>query len=542
MRLFFSLWLYLFLGSPCLFGQFHVSSGATVTVSGNATLTLDDIDFDNQGTFTAGTGTVKFIGSADNTVHSGGAVFNNVELDKAADGDLRLLDNMDVNGTFTFVGNGNLIEVDNFNLVIGASGSMTGGNATNYVLTDSTGLLVKKDMSNFTYPVGADASTYNPLILVESGTQDTVGVRVMPNAKENGTAGAAFTDGVVDASWEVTEDVAGGSNIDMTAQWDGTDELTGFDRADSGIADYTASDWDLPFADAGNAAGSDPYTRNRTGLGAGIYAVSGEKLLNHVQLEARVFLQGAFETTDMRDDLRIGGHIPTAEPYATLVGFTHVGRGGGESVSSTAIFDQPGTSDDIVDWVMVELRDKNDSLSVLETQSALVQRDGDIVDVDGFSPVGIPVADDDYFVMIRHRNHLGVRTPAVLNLSEGSSTSYDFTTASSQADGTDPMAEPATGIFAMWGGNARTDDRYVRVTPRVFPPPSLNSDRTYILDVILAGNPNGTFTGYSTGDTNMDGYVRATPRVFPPPLLDSDATFILDDVLNGDPNGMKTEQ
>ncbi|MEM6772650.1 MAG: hypothetical protein AAF597_18875, partial [Bacteroidota bacterium] len=91
-------------------------------------------------------------------------------------------------------------------------------------------------------------------------------------------------------------------------------------------------------------------------------------------------------------------------------------------------------------------------------------------------------------------------------------------------------------------GNTKSDNNYVRLTPRIFPPPSLDSDRTFILDNFLGGDPNGTVAGYSNGDVNMDGFVRITPRVFPPPSLRSDATFILDKVLNGDPNATRTEQ
>ena len=96
--------------------------------------------------------------------------------------------------------------------------------------------------------------------------------------------------------------------------------------------------------------------------------------------------------------------------------------------------------------------------------------------------------------------------------------------------------------MVLWGGNAKADDTYVRVTPRIFPPPSLASDNTFILDNALGGDPNGTFVGYHTADVNMDGKVRMTPVIFPPPGIPSDATFILDQVLIGDPNGMQEEQ
>ncbi|MEM9526589.1 MAG: BspA family leucine-rich repeat surface protein, partial [Bacteroidota bacterium] len=261
---------------------------------------------------------------------------------------------------------------------------------------------------------------------------------------------------------------------------------------------------------------------------------------SEVELQLKVFLQGPFDEASgsMKDDLRAAGVIPTMEPYTAMAGFTHL-NGGGETVAASVLNVTDG--DAVVDWVLVELRDANDPSIVLHTRAALLQRDGDVVDVAGGStPVFFPrAAPGAYHVVVRHRNHLGIRTAAPLMV--GANTAYDFTTAAGQAFGTEPMVL-LNGRWAMWAGNTKSDNNYVRLTPRVFPPPSLDSDRTFILDHFLGGDPNATLAGYSNGDVNMDGFVRLTPRVFPPPSLRSDATFILDEVLNGDPNATRTEQ
>jgi hypothetical protein len=57
------------------------------------------------------------------------------------------------------------------------------------------------------------------------------------------------------------------------------------------------------------------------------------------------------------------------------------------------------------------MRDKNNSANVLETRAGLIQRDGDIVDVDGQGSLAFPgVAVDNYYVSVRHRSHLGAMT------------------------------------------------------------------------------------------------------------------------------------
>ena len=101
-------------------------------------------------------------------------------------------------------------------------------------------------------------------------------------------------------------------------------------------------------------------------------------------IRPKVFLGGAFTGTLMRDELRAKNLLPLIEPYSSpeLVGtgFTHVGGGGNESTTSS-VFSTTGANA-IVDWVFVELRNPASASAVVATRSALLQRDGDIVDVD----------------------------------------------------------------------------------------------------------------------------------------------------------------
>ncbi|MDF1696091.1 MAG: hypothetical protein P1U56_09680 [Saprospiraceae bacterium] len=160
-----------------------------------------------------------------------------------------------------------------------------------------------------------------------------------------------------------------------------------------------------------------------------------------VTVNARAYLQGALmnsvETGTshdrplMRDDLRDNPFnntrlIPDDDIYQTVHdvnayisiditnSYTHVACGTYPQYKAISdpftVFAVTGENA-IVDWVFVELRDKNDYTSVVATRSGLVQRDGDIVDLDGTSGLFFPdVTVDSYFVVVRHRNHLGVMT------------------------------------------------------------------------------------------------------------------------------------
>jgi hypothetical protein len=180
-----------------------------------------------------------------------------------------------------------------------------------------------------------------------------------------------------------------------------------------------------------------------------------------ISVRAKVFLEGAYSSTTgiMSDALTtrvptFSTLIPTTEPYTGL-GFTHQGGGGGET--RTADLSVTGNNA-IVDWVFIELRDKANSTSVLYTRSALLQRDGDVVDVDGSSPVTFGSApSDNYFIAVKHRNHLGFRPLSTVTLSSTPLT-LDFTNNSITLYGSRPaLKEIATGIYGMYSGDTNHD-------------------------------------------------------------------------------------
>ncbi len=179
--------------------------------------------------------------------------------------------------------------------------------------------------------------------------------------------------------------------------------------------------------------------------------------------------------------------------------------GGGETVAPS-IFQTTGPNA-IVDWVFLELRSKNDPSFRLLTRSALLQRDGDIVDLDGMSPVVFRTKVDTYYVAIRHRNHLGIMTaqPVPLTRNRALPTSVDFTADPAATFGTN--AQKTVGAYqVMWAGNPDANKYCVYQGAGVASP-----DRDYIFfEVFLdPANTNGSFNhiahGYLQSDTNLDG-------------------------------------
>jgi hypothetical protein len=69
---------------------------------------------------------------------------------------------------------------------------------------------------------------------------------------------------VVNKTWILGEEMPGGSDAILTVQWNGADEITGFNRGASYLAQYNGTAW-IPNG-AGAASGIDPFTQIRTNV------------------------------------------------------------------------------------------------------------------------------------------------------------------------------------------------------------------------------------------------------------------------------------
>jgi hypothetical protein len=220
-----------------------------------------------------------------------------------------------------------------------------------------------------------------------------------------------------------------------------------------------------------------------------------------VAVNVKALLEGPFDGTSMMsDNLRSAGLIPTTEPYSAL-GFTQAGGGGGEVVNP-AVFDVTG-SNAIVDWVLVELRSSASPSTIVATRAALIQRDGDVVGLDGTGTVVLNAAPGNYYVAVRHRNHLGCMTATALGLTTTPVT-VDFRSSGTTTYGT--QARKTIGSNqVLYAGNVFIDGavsllKYTGST----------NDRDPILTIIGGTVPTNTMTGYYREDVDLSGLVKYT--------------------------------
>ncbi len=241
-----------------------------------------------------------------------------------------------------------------------------------------------------------------------------------------------------------------------------------------------------------------------------------------VPLNARVMLEGPYNAAAllMNDALRTLAGFPLTEPY-TALGLPPTG---GATTINPGILALAG-NDAIVDWVLVETRDDATGGTVLSRTAALVQRDGDIVGLDGTSALRLPEEAGTYHVAVRHRNHLGVMTAAPLPLNDLSN-SLDLTQASTTTWGTDAR-KSVGGTLVLRAGEVLRNGSIGYV--------GANNDRDPILVVIGSTTPNNIVPGYRVADVNMDGLTQYTGA-------GNDRDPILVNVGSTAPNNVRFEQ
>jgi hypothetical protein len=469
-------------------GDFENQLDGSVNNSGDILITGDWINNQSSGNLLLNTtGTVRLIGSGvQNFGGTHATYFNNLDMQN----DANISGPADISVTSDLILSGTSISLGNNGLVMQVDGEILGAGSSGYVITNGSGKLTQYvNANNKLFPVGSNTD-YTPVLLNNSGTADYFRVRVFPDVLTNGLTGSSIPEiyDCVDMTWDISENVSGGSNLAITAYWENTIEGTSFDRTHCAIGHYTGGSWDGH--PEGAASGSNPYSITRTGITTlSAFAVGDAEspmvITLDLDVDVTALLEGPFYGSEMLPSLNVGGLIPFNQPYNT----SPWNYSGSESVAAI-----PNAN--VVDWVLVELRDAEDAVlalpeTVIEQQAAFVLKDGTIVGMDGSSPLACAVSSitNDLYVVIYHRNHLAVMSADPLSQTAGVYM-YNFTTGASQAyeNGADGQKEIATGIWGMFGGDANADGNIETA------------------DKVIWGNQAGT-KGYSNSDFDMNAQV-----------------------------------
>jgi len=222
-------------------------------------------------------------------------------------------------------------------------------------------------------------------------------------------------------------------------------------------------------------------------------AISGEdgyvgwafiKLFTQINSNLKVNLEGCYSNGSMTTLLNSTGMLPMSQPYK-VAPWNYTG--------SERVYDMPA---DIVDWVLVELRTDTAANTTVGRRAALLKSDGSIVDLDGASQVLFRrITPGNYYIVIRHRNHLSIMSASPISLNFTNSTVYDFRSAQTQAFGTNAMQDLGGGVFGMIAADANSDGTINATDLNAFWIPQ-----------------NGTPYNYQTktSDFNLDATINAT--------------------------------
>ena len=122
----------------------------------------------------------------------------------------------------------------------------------------------------------------------------------------------------------------------------------------------------------------------------------------------KLFLAGAYNsaTISMSTNLTANAILPLTQPYNTAP-WNYTGM---ESVSTMPI--------NVVDWILIEVRDPANNYTVLDTRAALLLEDGNVQGIDGNAGVDFYNINDgqNYYISVKHRNHLGVMSAVSVSL------------------------------------------------------------------------------------------------------------------------------
>lgn len=192
------------------------------------------------------------------------------------------------------------------------------------------------------------------------------------------------------------------------------------------------------------------------------------------RLSAKILLEGPYNESTDQMTTAINSNLPLTSPYpedARTVSAVPTG---------------------ITDWVLVQVRNTANG-SELAARSCFLKADGLLVADDGSTNyIGIKIAPGDYYLVIKHRNHLAVMTAAAqTGLTWGvTPPTYDFSTGSAQFYGTGGAKELESGVWGMWAGDINQDGEVT------------TSDYTIWYNSARVGD-----SGYKNTDCNFDTQV-----------------------------------
>lgn len=190
-----------------------------------------------------------------------------------------------------------------------------------------------------------------------------------------------------------------------------------------------------------------------------IHVVFNETGQNSFEVNLKVYLEGAFNGTNMNSTLN--GILPLSHPFNPALPYFGNPVPDWYYTGNTTLSAIPNAN--IVDWVLVELRDAASVLealpgTIIGRQAAFVTNTGQIVKPDGTANLVFNHSvTNNLFAVVYHRNHIGIISAnPLVNIS--GVYQYDFTVGENQVyGGAAAHKQLSTGKWGMRSGDGNGD-------------------------------------------------------------------------------------
>jgi hypothetical protein len=463
---------------------FFINKNTTTYI--NMNLTLDTGNFKNNGqayltsnitsnnnSRISGTGKYKLIGNPSNIITTlPGDTFSFVEINKSSpNARVEILNNTNF-ANLEFKSN-NLVYADNDTLYIvnSTDTSISGYNSSRYIV----GYLSRKVVSSksYNYPVGTNSEYHHVVIDIDTlNNINYITGKYYPGTKQNRLLDVK-NEGPYDSlnpkgTWQFwpTYTTAGTSSIiyDMSLS---LNQFAGLTDNAFAILKKKPTDPDKAFQTGGgvlpakNAFGrkvSDGYAK-RTGFTSfsefGI-GMSKYEIRPGIVLCLKAMLEGPYSAVQMKMDTNYLFQ-DTLKRYHSKQPYNKApwNYAGVDSFTKNSL-----PSPTIIDWMLISLRSTPAASSAFDTIAVLIRNDGYLVNTKAADSIVMMQATnlDSFYIVLQHRNHLAVMTVSKAGKQFGVY-NYDFTTSAKKgySQGSAPLKNMGSGVFAMWAGNATGD-------------------------------------------------------------------------------------
>lgn len=250
-------------GSLALNGRNLMLNG-TLSQNSNATF-VGDVNSELHLNLTSAANTMLYFSSSNNIV-------SKLVLNVSGSADVMTGSMISIRNELKFV-KGKIV-LDNYDMVIMPTGSITGYSDNSYVVNTGVGggrlqMHVTSGGSYVTFPVGTSAN-YSPAHIQQNaaGSTGPIMIRTMNEVYTGGYAGwnNAASSPVVSRTWLI--DAASGStvNMNMKLNWMAAAEVNSFNRNNAMIRHFVNGSWDTDVTAAATAGAFSSYELGRTNI------------------------------------------------------------------------------------------------------------------------------------------------------------------------------------------------------------------------------------------------------------------------------------